>query len=79
MKVRVKLHGTLSGRLTDYGHPQGIEVELPDGATAQDLLAVMEIPESQRAVVVVEGRILKPDDKMRRGANVNVFQPIHGG
>jgi sulfur carrier protein ThiS len=79
MKVRVKLYGTLSGRSTDYGHSQGIEVELQDGATAQGLLAVLEISESQRAVVVMEGRILKPDDKMLDGASVNVFQSIHGG
>jgi sulfur carrier protein ThiS len=79
MKVRVKLYGTLRDRLTGGRHSQGIEVELQDGATAQDLLAVLEISESRGAVVVMEGRILKPDDKMRSGAGVNVFQAIHGG
>lgn len=79
MKVMVKLYGTLRRPSTDYRHSQGIEVEIPDGATAQDLLALLEISESQRAVVVMEGRILKPDDKMGCGALVNVFQAIHGG
>jgi sulfur carrier protein ThiS len=79
MKVRAKLYGTLRDRLTGDRHSQGIEVELPDGATAQDLLAVLEIPEAWGAVVVMEGRILKPDDKMENGAGVNVFQAIHGG
>jgi len=30
-------------------------------------------------VVAIEGRILKRDDKMQHGAQVYVFQAIHGG
>jgi sulfur carrier protein ThiS len=79
MKVRVKLYGTLSQRLPGYQHSQGIEIEIPDGATVKDLLAHLEISESQGAVVIIEGRVLKADDKMRCGAPVNVFQSIRGG
>jgi sulfur carrier protein ThiS len=56
-----------------------MEVEVPDGATVKDLLALLEISESQGAVVIVEGRVLKADDKMRRGVPVNVLQAIGGG
>jgi len=77
--VKVKLYGTLSERFPGYQPSQGIEVELPDGATAQGLLAHLEIPESQRAVVIVEGRILKADDKIRRRAPVIILQAIGGG
>ena len=79
MKMRVKLYGTLSQRFPGYQHSQGVEVEIPDGATAKDLLALLEISESQGAVVIVEGRVLKADDKMRCGVPVNVFQTIQGG
>ncbi len=79
MKVKVKLYGTLRQSFPDYQHSQGIEVEIPDGATVEDLLALLEISESQRAVVIMEGRILKADDKMRCGVPVNVLQAIHGG
>ncbi|MFB0521476.1 MAG: MoaD/ThiS family protein [Desulfatiglandales bacterium] len=77
--MRVKLYGTLSQRFPGYQHSQGIEVEIRDGATARELLALLEISESQKAVVAMEGRIRKPDDKIRPGAHVHVFQPIHGG
>lgn len=77
--MRVKLYGTLSQRFPGYRHSQGIEVEIPDGATVKDLLALLEIPESQGAVIAMEGRILKADDKMRCGVHANVFQAIHGG
>jgi len=79
MKMSVKLFGTLRERFPDYRHQQGIEVEVPDGATAKDLLSFLKISESSGAVVAIEGRILKRDDKMQHGAQVYVFQAIHGG
>jgi sulfur carrier protein ThiS len=79
MKVRVKLFGTLSQGFPGYQRSQGLEVEIPEGAMVKDLLAHLEISESQGAVVVVEGRVLKADDKMPQGVLVNVLQAIGGG
>jgi sulfur carrier protein ThiS len=56
-----------------------MEVEIPDGATVKDLLALLGISGSQGAVVVAEGRVLKGDDEMRCGTSVNVLQSIGGG
>jgi sulfur carrier protein ThiS len=77
--VRVKLYGTYSQRFPGYQHSQGMEVDIPDGATVNDLLAHLEISESRGAVVIVEGRVLKADDKMRCGVPVSVLQAIGGG
>ena len=55
------------------------EAEIPDGATAQNLFALLKISEPQGAVVAMEGRILKADDKIRCGVPVNVLQAIHRG
>ncbi len=79
MKLKVNLYGTLGQRVPGYQHSQGIEVEIPDGATVKELLARLEISQSQRVVVVMEGRVRKADDKIRCGVPVNVFQSIHGG
>ena len=79
MKVKVRLYGTLSQRFPGYRHSEGLEVELPDGAAAKDLLALLEISESQGAVVIMEDRILKADDRIRGGVTVNVLQSIYGG
>jgi sulfur carrier protein ThiS len=79
MKVRVKLYGTLSQRFPSYQHSQGVEVEIPEGATVQDLLALLEISESQGAVVIAEGRALKADDQIQGRVPVNIFQSIRGG
>jgi sulfur carrier protein ThiS len=79
MKMSVKLFGTLRERFPDYRHQDGIEVEVPDGSTAKELLSLLKIPESNGAVVAMEGRILKRDDEMQQGAQVYIFQAIHGG
>jgi sulfur carrier protein ThiS len=79
MKMRVKLYGTLSQQVPGYQHSQGIEVEIPDGARVKDLLARLEISESQGAVVAMEGRLLKADDTVRGGVPIHVLQPLAGG
>jgi sulfur carrier protein ThiS len=79
MKVRVKLYGTLSQRFPGYRHSQGIEVEIPDGATVKDLVALLEISEAKGVVVIMEGRVLGADDTVRCGVPVSVLQAIRGG
>jgi sulfur carrier protein ThiS len=79
MKVRVRLFGTLGQLYPGYQHSQGMEVEIPDGATAKDLLVLLEISESQGAAVAVEGRILKADDRIQYGFPVHVLQVVQGG
>jgi sulfur carrier protein ThiS len=79
MKVRVQLYGTLSRRVAGYRHAQGIEIELPEGATVNELLALLKISEPQRAVVTIDGRIQKADDKIPSGVHARVFQSVHGG
>jgi sulfur carrier protein ThiS len=79
MKLKIKLYGTLSQRVSGYQHSQGIVVEVPDGATVKDLLTLLEISESQGAVVIMESRVLKAADKIKDGVVVNVLQAIGGG
>jgi len=79
MNVKVKLYGTLSLHVPEYKPLQGIDVEIPDGATVKDLLAHLEISESRGAAVIAHGRVLKADDKMQDGSSLDVFQSIQGG
>ena len=79
MKVRVKLYGTLSLRVPGYQHAQGIEIELAEGATVSDLLALLKISKSQGAVVAIDGCIRKAGDKIPGGVQASVFQSVHGG
>ena len=79
MKVRVKLYGTLSAGVPGYQHLRGIEIDLPGGATVDDLLARLDIARTKRAVVAIGGRIQKADNKIPDGSQIQIFQPVHGG
>ena len=79
MKIRVKLYGTLTQQVPGYQHSQGVEVEIPDGASVKDFLARLEISEKQGAVVIMDGQILKADDTMRGGVPIHVLQSLSGG
>ena len=79
MRIKAKLYGTLSQLFPGYRHSEGMELDIPDGATVKELLELLEIPESQKAMLTMEGRIQKPDDVIQPGAQVHIFNPIHGG
>ena len=79
MKVKIRLFGTLGQNIPGYRHSQEIEIEIPDRATAKDLLVHLEIPESQGATIIAEGKVLKAEDEIQEGVLVNVMQAIRGG
>lgn len=79
MEVSVKVFGTLRERFPSYQPSEGIQVELPDGATVADLFVQLGLPESQRPVAITGGRVLKGEEELRPGALVNVMQAISGG
>ena len=81
MKVKVNLYGKLSQNVSGYRQSQGIEVEVPEGTTVKELLSLLQIQASvpQDAVVAIDGRIQKANEKIPIGARAQVFQPVHGG
>jgi sulfur carrier protein ThiS len=79
MKIRVKLHGTLRGDIRAGGQAGEIEVEAPEGATAADLLRLLGVAESRAAIVVMDGHVLAPEDRLKAGVPIGVFQAIGGG
>jgi sulfur carrier protein ThiS len=79
MKVRVRLFGTLKRYVSDYDPEHGHEIEIPDGAKVQDLIAHLEISKSNAPVVTINSRIAKIDDELSDGSWVNFIQLAHGG
>ena len=81
MRVKVNLYGTLSQKVPGYRQSQGIEVEVPEGATVEELLSLLQIPVlgSEKAVVAIDGRIRKANDEIPSGARAQIFQPMQGG
>ena len=79
MKVKVQLFGVLGKKLPEFASPEGIEIELPDGSSAADLLNYLKVSEDWGVAVSMDSRLLKNNDLMRDGAEIRLLQTVHGG
>ena len=58
---------------------EGFEIKISKNAKVGDLLTHLKIAESHRAVVAINGKIMKPDDILQNGDVVHIFQSVFGG
>jgi sulfur carrier protein ThiS len=79
MKVEIQLFGLLGKKIPEFASPKGIEIELPDESTAGDLLEYLKIPEEWGVAVAMDSRLLKNKDRVKDGAEIRIFQLVHGG
>ena len=79
MKVRVRAFGTLRSQLPDAGGEDGAEIEVPQGATVNELLGRLGLGTYRGAVVAAEGRILRGGDPLNDGSSLAIFQLMSGG
>jgi len=67
-------------RKTPEGIVDRLEVDLPEGATVQALLEAAAIPLSGDALLlVVNGRIVKPEHVLAEGDQVRLVPAMSGG
>jgi sulfur carrier protein ThiS len=79
MKIKVKLFGELRKRIPAYKPNKGLEMDVPEGSKVADLLAILGIPKSPGATVIMGGRILPLEEKLINGSLVNIFHVMYGG
>jgi molybdopterin converting factor small subunit len=79
MHVTVKLYATLSryGSSEKAGAP--FDVEIAEGATLRDLVALLKIPTEETRILFVNGIIQEPDYRLKSDDEVGIFPPIGGG
>lgn len=84
MWVRVRLFAGLRQKLPDAERGRA-DLELPSGASVQDLLDGLEIPRVQAQVTLVNGVVISRDPgrreahRLQDGDDVAVFPPVAGG
>ena len=75
MQVNLKLMGLLKEKA-----PSGDVLELPDGATIQDALDLLQIPPESVQVCTVNGGIaLDRGRELADGDNLQILPPVGGG
>jgi molybdopterin synthase sulfur carrier subunit len=79
VEVRVRLFANLA----DYGPPGArggaTRVELPEGATVQDLLRRLQIPDEVPRLILVNGRDVESTARLDPNDVVDVLPPLVGG
>ncbi len=74
MKVKIKLFATLR----KFG-PEEQEVELPENATIEDAVKLLDLPQKFPLLKIVNGEHRPPKHPLKDGDEVALFPPIAGG
>jgi molybdopterin synthase sulfur carrier subunit len=79
MKIQLKLYGDL--RHLSPGKKAGapMEIELPDGASLQDLVDLLGVPAEETKVAFVNGIVQDWAYELKPGDQVGLFPPVGGG
>jgi molybdopterin synthase sulfur carrier subunit len=79
MRVKVKLYATLVRYKVGEQAGKSFEVELPERATLQNLIACLEIPPEETRITFVNGIVESPGRVLKNEDEVGIFPPIGGG
>lgn len=79
MLVKVKLNASLRRFLPAGTAGNVAEVELPDGATVDDVITSLGIPDGHARMAVSDNEQLEPTTQLRDGQEVALFPPLAGG
>ncbi len=77
--VQVKLFATLRRHYPDLGIGEAMDIDLTDGATVNQLLDHLDLPEKEVKVVFVNGVVRGRDYALADGDEVGIFPPVGGG
>ncbi len=79
MIVLVKLYALLRDHHPGPNRSEPLPVELPDGATAADLVPALQLPEKLVRSVFINNAAAGLDTVLRDGDRINLFPPVSGG
>jgi molybdopterin converting factor small subunit len=77
--VHVKLFATLRDLRPGLGIGEAFPVELSDGATIDDLVRELELPQDQVKLVFVNALVRELDHVLADGDELGIFPPVGGG
>lgn len=79
MKVEVHLTATLRAYLPAGTAGDNVVLDVPDGATVDQVIHSLRIPRELERLTVVNGRDAVPDQPLSEGDVLSVFPPLSGG
>jgi|DewCreStandDraft_1066081.scaffolds.fasta_scaffold03358_1 molybdopterin synthase sulfur carrier subunit len=79
IRVNVKVFATLRRYYPELGIGEGMDVDLPDGATVGQLVQHLGLPADHVRVAFVNGIARDDSHPLADGDEVGLFPPVGGG
>jgi len=79
MHVNVKVFATLKRYLPEERARQAFDLEVPDGASLEDVVRMIGLPAAEVKVTFVNGRTEALSLVLHEGDEVGIFPPLGGG
>ncbi|RLD03288.1 MAG: MoaD/ThiS family protein [Chloroflexi bacterium] len=79
MKISVKLIASYRELLPLGTQGNKVEIEVPEGTTASDVMTQFNVPQDVSSVIVVNGRTVPLSTILVEGDEVTAFSAIAGG
>ena len=79
IRVNVKLFATLTRYFPDYDPSKGIDVDMNEGVTVEDLLRTLNLSKNEAKSIFINGISKKITDRINDREQVKIFTLIVGG
>ena len=79
MTIEVRLFANLGRYLPPGTRGDAVALEVPEGATVDDVVRQLAIPAGLPGLLLVNGRDATPDRRLRPGDVVSIVPPLAGG
>jgi len=79
MKLKIQLYALLAKYLPTNSENKTAFMEFPEGASVQEVLKELKIPEAMPKILLVNGRHAELDKVLAEGDTLSIFPPIAGG
>jgi len=74
MTITVRLFATLR-----EGRGKELTLDVPEGTTPRNIVSRLAIPEDEIAILLINGRDGKMDDRLKDSDKLSLFPPVGGG
>ncbi len=79
MKIEIALYATLSQYLPKSAQNRKAVIDVRDGATVDDVLRQLGIPQDHPNILLVNGKQARETTALNDGETLSVFPPLAGG
>lgn len=83
MQITFKLYATLTGYLPADAERHAVKLDVPENATAYEIIEQFKVPREMAHLVLLNGVYLQPEQRnaniLQEGDTLAVWPPVAGG